>query len=47
MDEEVPMSEDKKQTEYIMYTSQKAILVSFTAILPVANRMLKENTFTS
>ena len=47
MDLEVPMSDEKKKVEHIMYTTQRAILAAMTAILPVANRMLKENTFTS
>ena len=47
MDAEVPMSEDKKKLEHIMFTSQRGILAAMTAILPVANRMLKENSFTS
>ena len=41
------MSEEKKKIEHVMYTSQRAILAAMTAILPVANRMLKENSFTS
>ena len=47
MDAEVPMSDEKKKGEHIMFTSQRAILAALTAILPVANRMLKENVFTS
>ena len=47
MDVEVPMSDEKKKGEHIMFTTQRAILAALTAILPVANRMLKENVFTS
>ena len=47
MDVEVPMSDEKKKGEHIMFTAQRAILAAMTAILPVANRMLKENVFTS
>ena len=47
MDAEVPMSDEKKKAEHVMYTTQRAILAAMTAILPVANRMLKENSYTS
>ena len=47
MDEDLPMSDDKKKSEYVMHSSQVAFLCALTVIFPVANRMFKENMFTS
>ena len=47
MDTEVQMSDDKKKFENVMYTSQQGILTALTAMVPVANRMMEEDRYTS
>ena len=47
MDSEVKLNEDRKRFEAVLFNVHKAILSTLTAIVPVANRMMAQNKFTS
>lgn len=47
MDVEVQIPDDKRKHERTLLAIQRGLLAGLTAILPVANRMLVENRFTS
>ena len=46
LDNEVQISENKKY-EHVLFTVQKGVLAALTAMIPVANRMMEQNKFTS
>lgn len=47
MDAEVQMSDDKKKVETSLYNAQRGLLAGLTAILPVVNRLMIEDKYTS
>ena len=47
MDTEVFLTEEKKKLEHMLFTVQKGVLAALSAIIPVANRMMEQEKFTS
>ena len=47
MDSEEKLNEDRKQFEAILFMVHKGMLSALSAIVPIANRMMAENKFTS